>query len=320
MATRAPRTSARPRSGGGSGGRPRSPAAGARRPRTSGSGRGGRQGKGAYGKGKGKGRGRPSGRSRYDRRPPSANPIVILLGWIASVLAAAWMAVAHTVGTAARALGHSARDLDPLHRRDGAGLGVLAAALIAAAVTWWHLSGTLGRGLSDLLRGAFGSAAWTIPILLVLLAWRLLRHPDKNADTARMVIGWTALIIGALGLLHLASGTPAPADGASAMRAGGGIIGYLASAPLVAVLTAWVTAPVLALVIAFGLLVITGTPLHQVPARLAELAGFLRGHHPDDGRDGEPGQGAGRLGPGGKPGTPAGPGRAASAGAGSRRA
>jgi NADH dehydrogenase len=35
-----------------------------------------------------------------------------------------------------------------------------------------------------------------VPILLALLAWRYLRHPDRNADTARVVIGWTALVIG----------------------------------------------------------------------------------------------------------------------------
>jgi S-DNA-T family DNA segregation ATPase FtsK/SpoIIIE len=195
------------------------------------------------------------------------------------------MAVAHTVGTTARAFGHSARDLDPLHRRDGAGLAALGAAIITATVTWWHLSGTLGRVMSAVIGGAFGSGAWTVPILLGLLAWRLLRHPDKNADTARMVIGWTALIIGALGLLHLADGTPSPADGAAAMRAGGGIIGYVASAPLVTTLTAWAAVPLLALVTGFGLLVITGTPLHQVPARLAELRALIRGgrgQQPDD--------------------------------------
>ena len=37
-------------------------------------------------------------------------------------------------------------------------------------------------------------------------------------------------------------------------------------------MTKWAAAPVLAAVTGFGLLVITGTPLHQVPGRLAEPA------------------------------------------------
>ena len=92
-----------------------------------------------------------------------------------------------------------------------------------------------------------------------------------------MVIGWTALLVGALGLLHIANGTPTPSDGAASIRAAGGLIGYLASAPLVAAVTPWVAAPLLALVSGFGVLVITGTPLHRVPSRLAELRDFGTG-------------------------------------------
>ncbi len=47
-------------------------------------------------------------------------------------------------------------------------------------------------------------------------------------------------------------------------------------------MTKWAAAPVLAAVAGFGLLVVTGTPLHQLPARLAELHGFMWGHPPAD--------------------------------------
>ena len=187
------------------------------------------------------------------------------------------MGLAHTVGAAARAFGRNARDLDPAHRRDGVGLATLGLAILTAAATWWHLGSVVGRGLSAVVRHGFGSAAWTLPILLALLAWRYLRHPDRNADTARMVIGWTALIIGGLGLVHIAHGTPRPADGVAAIRAAGGLIGYAVSAPLVAAVTPWVATPLLALIAGFGLLVVTGTPLHRVPGRMAGLHGFCGG-------------------------------------------
>jgi len=233
----------------------------------------------------------PRGRSKAGNRgpggrryspPPPTNPIVILIGWVASVISGLWMALAHTVGAAARAIGRNARDLDPAHRRDGAGLATLGLAIVMIAVTWFHLGGPVGRGLWAVVRGGFGSVAWVVPILLTLLAWRYLRHPDRNADTARMIIGWAALIIGGLGLVHIAHGTPRPADGAAAMRAAGGLIGYAASAPLVAAVTPWVATPLLALVAGFGLLVVTGTPLHRVPGRLAELHGFVRGGPQED--------------------------------------
>ncbi len=72
------------------------------------------------------------------------------------------------------------------------------------------------------------------------------------------------------------------------MRAAGGVVGYLASAPLVHLVTKWAAAPVLAAVTGFGLLVITGTPLHQVPGRLADLHGFMWGRTDQDEADLDP--------------------------------
>jgi len=170
------------------------------------------------------------------------------------------MVAAHAVGFVARALGKSTRELDPLHRRDGVGLACLGAAIIIAATTWWRTGNLVGTAMTAAIRGTFGSMSWTLPILLGLLAWRFLRHPDRNSDTGRVVIGWTALLVGVLGLVHIANGTPQPSDGAASMRAAGGLIGFFASAPLVAALTPWIAAPLLALVSGFGLLVITGCP------------------------------------------------------------
>jgi DNA segregation ATPase FtsK/SpoIIIE, S-DNA-T family len=296
MATRAPKSAARS-----TGGTSRSrQASGTSRTRTSGGSSAGRgaatpyrrssssarggssSGRSSAGRSRG-GSGRSTAsRGKAARRPPQpSNPLIILLSWLVAVIGGIWLALAHTVGTVARTFGRSARDLDPVHRRDGLGLLALCGAVISAAAIWWHL-GAIGRPLTSLLLGLFGSGAWTVPILLILLAIRFLRHPDGNADTGRMVIGWTALLIGTLGIVHIADGTPGPADGGAAMRAAGGLIGYVAAVPLVDLATKWAAVPVLTAVAGFGLLVITGTPLHQVPSRLAELHGFVWGRDPED--------------------------------------
>ena len=278
MATRAPRSTSRPQ--GGASGRARAGGTG-KRPQGNGNRPKGSTARNNRRPAAQRGRARPAGRKGRRPTPPS-NPIVILIGWTGKVVAGAWMAIAHSVGYAARALGRNARDLDPSHRRDGLGLAVLGAAIISAAAAWWSLGTPVGRVLADVVRGAFGVGAAAVPILLGLLAWRLLRHPDRNAETARVVIGWAALIVGALGLVHIANGVPRPADGAVAMRAAGGLIGYVAAAPLVAAVSPWVAAPLLAILTGFGLLVISGTPLHRVPARLGEIFGFVRhGGRPD---------------------------------------
>ncbi|HEX5188388.1 MAG TPA: hypothetical protein VFW16_02520, partial [Streptosporangiaceae bacterium] len=75
----------------------------------------------------------------------SRNPFVILVGWLLATLAALWMELAAGVGHVARLFGDSARDLDRAHRRDGAGLAVLAAAIITAGASWWGLGTPVGR-------------------------------------------------------------------------------------------------------------------------------------------------------------------------------
>src|SRR5579875_3369553 len=275
MATRAPRstqTADRPR-----GGRGRAePAPRGRQPSRPGSSTrsSAAKGKSKSGSGKGKSvtkRGRQTG-SRRDVPPSvSAHPFLILLGWFATAIAGLWMLVAHGAGAMARGVGNSARGLDPAHRRDGIGLTAIGAAIVAAATTWFPMNNAVGRLMTAFLRGALGEVAWVVPLLLALLGWRFLRHPDRNAETGRMIIGWIALIVGVVGLVHIANGTPQPNAGAAAMRHAGGLIGFFASAPLVAALTPWVAAPLLALVAGFGVLVITATPVHTIPGRLGSL-------------------------------------------------
>jgi S-DNA-T family DNA segregation ATPase FtsK/SpoIIIE len=278
MATRAPKGSTRPR-GGSSGDFRAEPSGPARKRPARGSGRTTtsrpRTTK-ARPRGTTKGRGRAS--SARTRRPASArsrDPILILVGWLGHAVAAAWMVAAGAVGFAARRIGHSARDLEPEHRRDGIGLLWMAVAFVLAASIWWGMDNLVGRGLSAFVHGAAGSAAWLSPLLAGMVSWRYLRHPDQNAQAGRLVIGWGALTIGVLGLLHIANGTPTPSDGAQAMRHAGGLIGFVVSAPLSKALTAYVAAPVLALVAGFGILVITGTPLHRVPERVEEAREYF---------------------------------------------
>jgi S-DNA-T family DNA segregation ATPase FtsK/SpoIIIE len=212
---------------------------------------------------------------------------VILVSWTGKMIAAAWMLVAGAVGFAARAVGRGARDLDPHHRRDGVGLLTLGLAIVLGASLWARMGNAVGRAIHTAAVDGFGSMSWILPVLAVLLAWRFLRHPDRNSETVRAAIGWTALLLGVLGMIHIAKGTPRPADGAQAIHLAGGYLGYAVAGPLTAALTPWVAAPLLALLAAFGLLVISGTPMHRLPERFAEVREMFGGRpRAEDGDDG----------------------------------
>ena len=87
-----------------------------------------------------------------------------------------------------------------------------------AGAAFSRLGSPVGAALTATLRGTFGIGAYLLPLLLVLLAWRLLRHPDKNAHAGRMVIGWSALIAGALGITHIAPAVRRRRPGGRAAR------------------------------------------------------------------------------------------------------
>src|SRR5205823_4917418 len=234
----------------------------------------------------GTGKGRTAKGRPAPARPPR-DPVVILVSWTGKMIAAAWMLVAGAVGFAARAVGRGARDLDPHHRRDGVGLLTLGAAIVLAAGLWFRMPNAAGRSIRTVAVGGFGSLAWVIPVLGLLLAWRFLRHPDRNTETIRATIGWTALLLGALGLIHIAKGTPRPSDGARAMHLAGGYIGYAMSGPLSSSVTTWAAVALLTLLVLYGLLLISGTTVHRIPERFAEVREMFGGKpRAEDGDDG----------------------------------
>ncbi|HEX6151156.1 DNA translocase FtsK [Nocardioides sp.] len=192
------------------------------------------------------------------------------------------MAAAHGVGAGARRIGGAARDLDPEHRRDGVGLFLIGLAFVVAAAVWWQLPGGVMDVTRTIASGSVGKVGWLIPVMLVLIGWRNMRDPEHNGPAGRQVIGWLALGFGLLGIVHIASGNPQPELGdASELQFGGGAIGFVVSSLLLDLLrSAYVVVPVLALLSLFGILVITATPVYQVPSRLAGLRDRLLGRTP----------------------------------------
>jgi S-DNA-T family DNA segregation ATPase FtsK/SpoIIIE len=184
-------------------------------------------------------------------------------------MAAIWIGLAHLLGAVARALGRSARDLDPAHRRDGLGLALFAGAAVLVAATWFGVDGWFVSWTSVVITAVLGSLGWLVPVVLLALSWRVLRHPDDGATTGRLAIGGGALLLATTGLWHLAQGLPTPSDGADAMASGGGALGWLVTAPVAAAVGAVVTGILLFLLLIFGLLVLTSTSL----ARVREGAG-----------------------------------------------
>ncbi|MEU8977845.1 DNA translocase FtsK [Streptomyces sp. NPDC048309] len=216
---------------------------------------------------------------------PAPNPTA----GVYRLVRAVWLGLAHAVGAMFRGIGRGAKGLDPAHRKDGVALLLLGLALIVAAGTWSNLRGPVGDLVEMLVTGAFGRLDLLVPILLGVIAARLIRHPEQPEANGRIVIGLSALVIGVLGQVHIACGAPARSDGMQAIRDAGGLIGWGASTPLTYTMGDVLAVPLLVLLTIFGLLVVTATPVNAIPQRL-RLLGQKLGIVQDDLHDDDLGE------------------------------
>ena len=191
---------------------------------------------------------------------------------------ATWRFFAKSLGKGVRFVARGARDLDPAHQRDGIAFLILIAALIASAGTWFHSDNLLGRAVYAVLYGGFGQIGFIAPLVLLYFAFRLFRVPEDSKATGRIIIGTLALLLSSTGLAHRFSGSTG--TGATAMREGGGWLGYAVTKPLVG-LTTVLAEPILYIVFIFGLLVITATPVSEVFTRIADAGKWVWSKRPE---------------------------------------
>ena len=193
-----------------------------------------------------------------------------ILSTVGGVISAIWRTLAKALGATIRTITRSAKDLDPEHQRDGIGLLFLISALIAAATSWWHLDNLFGRAAHSFFYGAVGRLAIAAPLLLGFFAIRFFRAPQEKSANGRIIIGSLLLVSSSTALVHIINPTSV-GTGATAMRDGGGWIGYGVSTPLVALVTDVLAIPILVLILGFSILVITATPFSTVTAFIARL-------------------------------------------------
>ena len=181
-----------------------------------------------------------------------------------------------------RFLARGARDLDPAHHRDGLAFLLLILALAAFAGTWFAADNFAGRNLYAIIYGAFGRIGFFAPLLILYFAMRLFRTPDNQKATSRIVVGVITLVVSATGLAHLLNGSLGALNptGATAMRQGGGWLGYAIAMPLERLMTSLLAYPFLIVLFLFGILVTTATPLSSIGIRVKNTSVWLWSKRP----------------------------------------
>jgi DNA segregation ATPase FtsK/SpoIIIE, S-DNA-T family len=182
---------------------------------------------------------------------------------------ATWLMAARGTGGAARSIGR-ARDIEPGHRRDGIALVLLGLAVVVAASSWFDAARPIGAWVDFVLRTFIGSAVLALPVVMAGVAVVLMRTPPNPDARPRLILGASLIALSVLGLRHLWSGSP---EDPELRRRAAGFVGFAIGGPLSDGLTAWIAAPLLFIGFMFGLLLLTGTTIREVPEVVRAMFG-----------------------------------------------
>ncbi|TWS25109.1 DNA translocase FtsK [Tsukamurella sputi] len=194
-------------------------------------------------------------------------------GGVARGLGAGWKLLAKGVGGAVRTGSRPEAETTtgevtpprPTHSRDGLALALFAVAIILGAAVYFDAGGPVGSFFSTGVRAVVGWFAVLVPPLAIALGVIMMRRPDNPAAHVRHRVGGALIVLPFLGLLHIASGGPSSFDDRAAA---GGYLGYVVGGPLTDGFTAWISVPLLVLVAAFGLLLVSGMTVREIVDRL----------------------------------------------------
>lgn len=185
----------------------------------------------------------------------------------------AWNGLAHGVGGLFRAFGPETLEKDD--RRDGFPFLLVLLAVLGAVNEWFFIGNDVATNISAFSVGLLvGREAFIMPVLLLLLAGWLFRHPSSVHDNGRIGIGFGLLVLTIAGVCHLAGPRPNPSEGPLALSAAGGVLGWLVGQPLT-YLTDIPAYIVLGLLGVLSILILTKTPPNRIGARLGDLYAWM---------------------------------------------
>ncbi len=209
-------------------------------------------------------------------RLPAAKTVAYPTAPSDNVFVKMWMGLAHLAGGTARAFGPERFAKE--ERRDGIPFLIVLLAVIGMIVQWFGVNDTVAQNLNAYtFGGIFGLLAFGLPVVMLLLAIWLFRHPSSVNDNGRIGIGLIIALIAIAGLFHTFGGQPKPSEGMPALALAGGLVGWIVGAPLVALITPIGSGIVLSLLAILSLFIITKTPPNKIGLRFRQLYAWTFG-------------------------------------------
>ena len=187
-----------------------------------------------------------------------------------------YLGLAHGFGGAARAL--SPDQISKEDRRDGFPFFMAILGVLGVTFGWFLIQEPWAQTLNAWSFGLlFGPVSFGLPVVMIIFAIFLARHPSTVRDNSRIGVGLFLMLVTISGFFHLFSYQPQPTDGVIALAGAGGLFGWLIAIPFLATITIWGAVPVLALIGFGSVLIMTKTAPNKIGERLGQLYEYLFG-------------------------------------------
>ncbi|WP_171061722.1 DNA translocase FtsK [Rhodococcus zopfii] len=213
---------------------------------------------------------RPSRPASTSRTSASGRRGSSVLDSIGRGIGAGWFMIARGLGATIRTVG-KAGDIEHGHRRDGIALGLIALGVVVAGSVWFGVGGPVGGWIESGVRAVTGGASAVAPLVAIGVAVVLMRTEPRPEIRPRLILGGLLVGLPALGLWHIASGSPTTPEGRAE---GAGFVGGAIGGPLTSGLTVWLSVPLMVLAAGFGILLLTGTTVRELPGLFRDYFGL----------------------------------------------
>ena len=182
----------------------------------------------------------------------------------------ALLAVPRAFGSAVRSIG-GVGEYDPAYRRDGMCFLMLLLAVLFCASEWFRVNGFIGRLVHAFASGLLGLTSVVLPVLLTIVAIRLIRNAGKGSDNPRVVSGWVILLWSVCSVLDVVIASDSPGFDITLLQRAGGLFGFVLGSPL-----AWGLSKTFAIIVfvvtaLFSILLITRTHVTDLPENVRRL-------------------------------------------------
>jgi S-DNA-T family DNA segregation ATPase FtsK/SpoIIIE len=217
-------------------------------------------------------------------RVPKSQPVVPVTTPYDPWFQRAWNTLANGTGAVFRVF--SAEPVHPDDRRDSVPFALVLFALVGIIVEWFNRGAGWAMALEAYtVGGLLGRLAFALPVILLIFATWLFRHPVDRHGNSRIAVGMGVFIVAISGITHVAGGRPQVGEAnAYALADAGGLLGWVVAEPLIFIAagTQWIVWPVLVLLVAGSVLIVTKTPPHRIRERVLEAYAYLFGMAPED--------------------------------------